>query len=318
MIHKNDSSTKSKIVKDMLLTLYAAGVLLMAPIQSSAGEGPPGLPFLRIAMDARGSARAGAMTASGTGLASLHWNPAGLAGGYDQEVLFSHLRGIENTDSEFIAMLFKKGEKNTFAISVFSNTIDGIEQRSQPSITPNGIIGANDFYAGLSYAYAVNGQLHIGASAKYLFQKIFFSSANGFAGDLGIRYLMPEKNLIFGIALKNAGAMEAFIREKPTMPTLLSGGAAYTIPQFSLYGSSLTVSAEYEFLFDGDNISRFGVEYLYGDRYSLRAGYLSGFEERNVSMGAGIAIRQFGFDYAYMPDITSFGNQHIFSLRLKI
>ena len=124
MFHKNDSSTKSKIVKDMLLTLYAAGVLLTAPIQSSAGEGPPGLPFLRIAMDARGSARAGAMTASGTGLASLHWNPAGLAGGYDQEVLFSHLRGIENTDSEFIAMLFKKGEKNTFAISVFSNTID--------------------------------------------------------------------------------------------------------------------------------------------------------------------------------------------------
>jgi hypothetical protein len=318
MIHKNNSSMKSKIVKNVFFTLYTAGVLLMAPIQSSAGEGPPGLPFLRISMDARGSALAGAMTASGTGIASLQWNPAGLAGGYDHEVLFSHLKGIENTDSEFIAMLLKKGEKSTFAFSVFSNSIDGIEQRSQPTLTPNGIIGANDFYAGLSYAYVINEQLHIGASAKYLFQKIFFSSANGFAGDVGIRYLMPDKNLIFGIALKNAGTMDAFILDKPTMPTLLNGGAAYTIPQFSIYESSLTVSAEYEILFNGDNISRFGVEYLHGDRYSLRAGYLSGFEERNLSMGAGINIRKFGFDYAYMPDITSFGNQHIFSLRLKI
>ncbi len=302
----------------LFILIILSSFLLSSPKDMHAGEGPPGLSFLRLEMDARGSALAGAMTASGTGINSLQWNPAGLAGTSEQEVLFSHLQGFADTNSEFIALLLRKGSKHTIAVSVFSNNIDGIEQRSGPTVTPNGTITAHDFYTGLTYAYTYSEKLHIGASAKYLFQKLFFDSATGFAGDIGVRYIMPDNHLNFGIALKNAGSMDAFIQEKPTMPTLLRGGAAYTIPRISHYNISLTVSSEYEIVFDGDNFSRFGIEYRYNDRYSLRTGYLTGFEERSWTIGAGIAVRRFGFDYAYIPDVTSFGNQHIYSLQLKI
>jgi len=306
-----------RVQEKNIVTVFAMILLVSILItgRSIGGENPPGLTFLRLAMDARGIALGGAMTSNGAGLSSLLWNPAGLVSGRSNEILVSHMRGFEDIDSEFIAILLKKGAGKAFAISLFSNNIGGIEQRTGPSESPNGIISAHDFYAGFTYSQRINSNLQAGVTGKYLYQKLFFDSASGFSADLGAQINLEDEKLQFGVALKNVGWMGAFLEEKPTMPALLQVGTGYTILRSS---HDLTLTGEYELLFNGNNNSRFGLEYEYFGRYSLRAGYITGFENRGFSIGTGIDLQRFVFDYAFLPNVTAFGNQHIFTLRLKI
>lgn len=279
------------------------------------GEQTPGLTFLRLDMDARGIALGGAMTSTGSGLSALLWNPAGLVSGSSNEIVVSHMRGFDDIDTEFIAFLLKRGSDTAFALSILSNNIGGIEQRTGPSESPNGIISAHDFYTGFTYSQKINSSLQAGITGKYLYQKLFFDSASGFSVDIGAQYKLEEKKLQFGISLKNVGRMGAFLKDKPTMPALLQAGTGYTI---SRSDHVLTLIGEYEVLFNGNNSARFGLEYEYYGRYSFRAGYLTGFEDRGMSIGTGMALQRFVLDYAFLPDVTAFGNQHIFSLRMKI
>jgi len=297
-------------------------VLITLPLLFSdfaqSSDNPPGLPFLRLGIDARGSALGGAVTASGIGLGALHWNPAGLVTSTANEVVFSHLRGFDGIDTEFIGLLLKKGADKAVAISVFSNNIGGIELRTRPTLTPDGIISAHDFYAGISYSHSIYERLYAGITVKYLYQKIYFSSASGYAGDIGALYILKDKGLLFGISLRNVGSMGAFLHEKPTMPALIHAGTAYNLPFLPDDKHTVQISGEYELLFKGKNSFHFGAEYRYAERYSLRAGYVTGFEAKGLSLGAGILIHRLGLDYAFLPDVTSFGSQHVFSVRLKI
>jgi len=311
--HKLIISSVRKNVISAFATIVV--VILVAAGQGIGGEKPPGLTFLRLSMDARGIALGGAMTSIGAGLSSLLWNPAGLVSGSSNEIVFSHMRGFNGIDSEFIAFLLKRGPDKAFAISLLSNNIGGIEQRTGPTVSPNGIISAHDFYTGITYSQRINSNLQAGVTGKYLFQKLFSESASGFSIDLGAQYKIEDKNVQFGLALKNVGSMGAFLKEKPTLPTLLQAGTGYT---FSSSDHDLTITGEYELLFNGNNSARFGVEYEYYGRYSFRAGYLTGFEDRGLSVGTGMALQRFVLDYAFLPDVTAFGDQHIFSLRLKI
>jgi len=306
------SSVGKKVVSGFALIII---VIFVVTGRGIGGEKPPGLTFLRLGMDARGIALGGAMTSIGAGLSSLLWNPAGLVSGISNEIVFSHMRGFDDINSEFIAFLLKRGTDKAFAISLLSNNIGGIEQRTSPTELPNGIISAHDFYTGITYSQRINSNLQAGITGKYLFQKLFFDSASGFSVDLGAQYKIEDKNVQFGLALKNIGSMGAFLEEKPSLPTLLQAGTGYKI---SRSDHNLTITGEYELLFNGNNSARFGVEYEYYGRYSFRAGYLTGFEDRGLSVGTGMALQRFVLDYAFLPDVTAFGNQHIFSLRLKI
>ena len=291
--------------------------ILFSDLARSAGN-PPGLSFLRLEIDARGIALGGALTASGTGLGALHWNPAGLARSTSNEAVFSHSRGFDGIDTEFIGLLLKKGADKAAAISILSNNIGGIELRTRPTHTPDGIISAHDFYAGISYSHLMYKHLYAGITVKYLYQKIYFNSASGYSGDIGACYILEDRGLLFGIALRNVGSMGAFSHKKPTMPALIHAGAAYNLPFLPDDKHSVQISGGYELLFKGKNRLHSGAEYRYAEKYSLRAGYVTGFESKGLSLGIGITVRQFGLDYAFLPDVTSFGSQHVFSIRLKI
>lgn len=316
------TAKKRSFVVYRTFIVLSINVLIILPLLFSdfaqGSDNPPGLPFLRLGIDARGSALGGAVTASGIGLGALHWNPAGLVINPANEVTFSHLRGFDGIDTEFIGLLLKRGANNAAAVSVFSNNIGGIELRTRPTLTPDGIISAHDFYAGISYAHSIHERLHIGITVKYLYQKIYFSTASGYAGDIGALYISKDKGLLFGVSLRNVGSMGAFLYDKPTMPALIHAGTAYDLPFLPDDKHAVQISGEYELLFKGKNSLHFGAEYRYVEKYSLRAGYVTGIEAKGLSLGAGILMYRLGLDYAFLPGVTSFGSQHIFSLRLKI
>ncbi|MFC1513921.1 hypothetical protein ACFL5P_02815, partial [candidate division KSB1 bacterium] len=188
----------------------------------------------------------------------------------------------------------------------------------KPTAEPEGLISAHDFFAGITYSQAVNDKLYFGCTAKYLYQKIYIHSSKGFSMDAGLNYLINEEGLSFGIVLQNMGTMSSMNNESPELPKLAQFGLSYLLPKFSESDNETYVSLSYETLFEGKNRFHFGGEYRYMKKYSLRAGYISGFDQRDISIGTGLIYEHIGFDYAYIPNVTTFGNQHIFSLRIKI
>ncbi|MFC1729289.1 PorV/PorQ family protein [candidate division KSB1 bacterium] len=276
----------------------------------------PGLTFLRIQGDAHGAALGGAFTASGTGLSAVEWNPAGAVLGSGHEVALGHIRGFEDTDSEYFAFLWKRSEKRILALSLFSNNIEGIEFRTRPTEKPEGIISAHDFYTGLTYSMRYGPHMQFGSTFRYLYQKIYSSSASGFSADFGARFAPEDSRYAFAIVLKNIGSMRALRYESPTMPALLRVGASYCRLIDSGSSHLFEISGEYESLFEGDDHMYFGIDYGYNRTYHFRSGYITGFEEGRMSTGAGLSINRYTFDYAYLPDITAFGNQHIMTFRL--
>ncbi|MFC1556230.1 PorV/PorQ family protein [candidate division KSB1 bacterium] len=276
----------------------------------------PGMAFLRLSADAAGAARGGALTASGTGLSAVHWNPAGLAENNGHQIYISHIKGFEDTNSEYAGLLWKRNDRQTFALTLLSNNIEGIEFRTKPTEEPEGNISAHDLYAGVSFAYKYRQDIHIGLSAKYLYQKIYLYDATGFAGDLGVRYIPEGKPYKAGIALRNIGSMQAMRSEKTEMPALMRAGATYTFTLDEKDFRSIEVSGDYEVIFDGDNHTYLGVDFRQESTYHISFGYVNGYDTGRFSYGGGVSVGKYGFDYAYLPEITSFGNQHILTLRL--
>jgi len=304
---------KHKIFSAAFLLIFG---FTIAVGPETATSQQPGLAFLRITMDAHGAARGGALTASGTGLSAIQWNPAGLVLESGNQVMISHARGLEDTDSELFSLLWKRKENQAFALSIFSNNIDNIEFRTKPTASPEGIISAHDFYAGLTYSTVYADNFQIGVTMRYLYQKIYHSDASGFSGDLGVRYAPAGRPYAFGAVLKNMGDMAALRDENPTMPALFRMGSSYTLNFQSADMHSVELAAEYETIFDGDDYLHFGLDYRYNRLYHVRLGYISGYESGRMSAGAGISKGRYTLDYAYLPEITSFYNQHLLSFIL--
>ena len=292
-------------------TTFLVCVLLMVflPYETTAQQ--PGLAFLRLTADAAGAARGGAVTATGAGITAVQWNPAGLVAGGGNEVSVSHINGFEDTDSEYFGFLWKRSEKHAVAVSLLSNNIDGIEFRTKPTAAPEAYISAHDLYAGITYSRVISGSLQAGATVKYLYQKIYSATGSGLAGDAGIRYTPAGRAYSAGLVIRNIGSMGALDTEKPTLPALMRAGAAYRIEFDSRI---VEISGDYEVIFDGDNHTYVGADYSHKGRFHIGAGYVSGYDSGRATFGGGMRIRGYAVDYAWLPDITTFGNQHVFTV----
>ncbi|MFC1477023.1 PorV/PorQ family protein [candidate division KSB1 bacterium] len=283
---------------------------------SHAQNNQPGLAFLRLSMDAAGAASGNAYTASGSGLSALHWNPAGVVQADRHEIVFTHLSGFADMNSDFFGVSWKQKESQAFALSFFSNNIDDIEARSRPTLQPDGTISAHDFYFGLTYSRKLSSSLRIGTTARYMYQKIYLYDATGVSGDIGLQYTHGKGDLTAGAVVRNIGSMNALKTEKPTMPTLARVGAAYALSFPNKNQHVLQISADYETIFEGDNHLYTGCNYGINQKYNIRFGYITGFESGRFSAGGGIFIKRYSFDYAYLPDVTSFSNHHILTFSM--
>lgn len=291
-------------------------VLVCCMFNNAAFAEDPGLPFLRVAMDARGAAMGSAGAASTTGLSALHWNPAGIAAAERNELMFSHSEGFEDTGTEYFGVLWKNNNGRSFAISVLSNNIDNIEFRTSPTPTPDGIISAHDLYAGASYAAHYGENIQYGVSVKYLYQKIYQTDASGFAADFGIMYAPKNRRFSIGASLMNSGSMSELKNESTKLPALMRIGGTYDLSGFTGENHTVEVSADYETVLDGDSYFHTGAGYRYMDRYFAGIGFISGYESGRLTAGGGIRIQRYVFDYAFLPKVTSFGNRHLFSFKL--
>lgn len=281
-----------------------------------AQAGSSGLSFLKLGVSGRGVSMGDAMSAIVEGAAATYYNPAGIFGKGESssQILLMHREWIQDVRAEFLGVSFRLDDESALGFAVNTATVSEIEIRTRPG-TVEGTFTSRDFSAGISYARIVSDELHIGITAKFLYEKIFLDESNGAAIDLGAQYKID--NLSLGLSFSNLGAMNKFRSEKTVLPALARVGPAYSIGLEDI-SSRLVVASDLLYIFpEKKSYVNLGSELLFNNTIAARAGYQVGSNSRGFSAGVGVVYGMFNLDYGFVPLSSNLGSGHTFSIGLK-
>ncbi len=276
-----------------------------------------GLSYLKIGVDARAAAMGEAYSAVANDASATYWNPAGLAGSGINSIILMHNSWLQDINHEFAAIQFVHGTHN-IAVSLNMMSVDGIELRDDTaSETPIGTTHALNTSLGLSYATHVFNEWQIGLQLKYLYEKYYLFSADGFGLDLGIQKKDLIPDLAWGLVFQNLGKMSTLKEESTPLPMIFRTGFAYLLP-FQLLENRPLVAADLNYVLDDVSTVNLGFELPVVSYVDLRLGYVFGRESQSITGGFGLNYGIFHIAYAFVPYSYDLGNSHRFSLKVDI
>lgn len=286
--------------------------MLSASLLPAAGSS--GFSFLKIGVDSRAAAMGNAASALVTDASASFWNPAGISMADGDNLVLMHNDWIEDISHEFAAVQLLSGEHN-LAVSLNMIFIPGVEVRGVvPTEEPIGESDASNLALGFSYAREVMPGLHAGIQLKYLYEKYYLHSADGYAIDLGV----VKKDLFAGIdaavTLQNLGFMHKLVNEATKLPVLLRAGLAAPL-QPSVIPGELRLAADFTADFDETTQFGVGVEYQPASYLAVRAGYLAGSDVQDLTAGLGIIFSAMEVAYAWVPFSYDLGSGHRFTFK---
>lgn len=291
-------------------------VLLLLIVSGGARAGEPGnsgFVFLRLGNGARASGMGEAFTAVADGATSIYWNPAGMAGVEGVELSVTHTEWLVDIRLEQVSVvneMFGGAVGLSFA-GMFYGDMDRYD--NYPSLVPNGTFAPYDLAVSGGYARDILPNLAVGASIKFIYAKIDFESARGWALDIGVTHKTMVEGLTLAASILNLGPQTKFVEEKFYPPLQLRGGIAYRYDSEAIRGNVILAS-DVIFPNDGDAKVHFGGEYNYGSFLSVRGGYKANYYIQGATFGLGVTYKSLRFDYGWMPMEFELGDSHRFSL----
>ena len=265
---------------------------------------PVAFTFLTVSPSARGAALAEALTAVGGDVSSGFWNPA----------LFLETKGssfsaqenffLQGSDHTFLGFGMRQNKWGS-GVSLNFRHIGDLEQRQTPSSQPLGTFSENEAAVSVGFAYAVTPSLSAGVSGKILYQKLEAYDKFGTAADLGVLYRV-NKRFKLGASILNIGPNFTLVSEPSRLPLSFRAGASFLWKDF-LFASDVV------FPRGGSAKTGWGVERSVRN-LTLRAGYQTGYDEKNFAFGLGVGHRNFRLDYAFVPYQSDLGSVHRFGL----
>lgn len=291
--------------------IYIAAVLFFTSVTTYAqndGAGNTGMAFLKLGVGAESIAMGEAYSTLSDDATAVIYNPARLHFGDSRNITLMHNSSIQDLNNDFIAAKFTFG-KVALGLGVFRSAIEDIEIRQTPG-DPIGTFSADNLSIGLSMAYKMSTDISVGVTAKWLYEKIYIDDATGVGFDLGANY--QKNNLSISAVIANLGSMDALRNVETKLPTMLRLGGGYT---FAKNDFDFRLAVEGLKVMDGGAFHiHTGGEVGYKDFIFLRAGYLSGYENKNLTTGIGFKYKGIKLDYAFVPYSGEFGTSNAFSL----
>jgi hypothetical protein len=274
-----------------------------------------GLSYLKIGVDARAAAMGDAFTAVANDASATYWNPAGLVGSVNNSVILMHNSWLQDVNQEFGAIQFINGKHN-IAISLNMISVTGIELRDETaSEIPIGDTQSLNTYLGLAYATEIFGSWLFGLQAKYLYEKYYLYSADGFALDMGIKRASVVKDLSWGFVVQNLGKMSMLKEEATKLPLILRTGVSYLLPLKILENKPL-MAVDINYVMEDITTVNLGIEFPLRTYADIRIGYVLGRESQSFTTGFGLNYDIFHIAYAFVPYSYDLGNSHRFSLKV--
>lgn len=293
-------------MKKILLCIIIFSISTSAQTASKSG-----LSFLKLGSGARNIAMSDLGVVGGNDLTNPYYNPSLIINNHHSQFSFSHNSLFADLSSEMFNASFSLFGL-PFAVGVNTTTVSDIEIRTRPGEAES-TFNAHYFSTGISTAYSFWENINTGITIKYIYENLFTDEANGIGIDLGVNYTGIMKNLVLGASLRNIGSMNQLRNETTKLPVDFRAGASY---KFILDGYKLsfnTIAGFQKYLDDDGAHLHFGGEVVYDHSFSLRIGYISGHDSKNISTGFGILWNSLNIDYAYVPVKYGLGDSHIFT-----
>ncbi len=272
-------------------------IIILLPIMLLADAGETGASFLNLDVGASAIAMGGAITALGTGVHSLFWNPGGLGWLNGSEVTVMHMEHFQSIRFENLGYAIGFNSVG-IGFSLKGLHLGGMEERTGPSATPLSTFGAYFIAPSLSLAKSFGNHFSLGTNIKLIYQSIDEYNAITFGDDIGISARNIIGGLGIGFTVTNFGTQIKFTSSSFSLPTRVRGGVSY-----SLLKERVTFAFDAAKPLDGDLQYCVGAEGKINENITLRAGYKSGLQDcgnlAGIASGVGFELGSLNIDYAF-------------------
>lgn len=329
-------------------------LILTIPLnaQGFSKAGTTGAQFLKIPVGAKAVSMASTFTSIADDPSGLYWNPAGAALFDRFEAGFCYTQWIADIDHNYIGMVVPFGESGTLGLSVIQLSSGQIENTTIAKPKGTGTYyDAQDLAISLTYAKYLVEQVSVGISIKYVNQRIWNTSAQTVAFDLGVLLHTGFYGMNVGLSFQNFGPgltlsgsdlikpydidpnsvtnplIDASLKTQPyNLPTSYRASVSMPIiggdnAPFNLYESSFLIAVDAVHLSDNPEHYSLGAEYGFFDAFFVRGGFIFNTDEEGLTLGCGIkvplGVTALKFDYGY-ASFGVFDAVHNFSLGVRI
>jgi hypothetical protein len=272
--------------------------------------------FLRIDVSARAAALNGSFVSMKDDPNVLFYNPAALGTLSRPKISASYLDHLMDVTSgslsygQYIEGIGNIGAGITYIdYGTFNRTK---ESNNLGSFDVLGTFGAGELALVAGIAGYYDDDILVGVNAKYIYSSIAEYSSTALAIDFGFLYDLPSQNLSIGGSVLNLGKqLKTYAGTREPLPLDIIVGITKRpehLPVF-LNLNFHRLNEEGKTFFDRFSAFTVGAEILMSESFRLRVGYnnkqrkafkmgtsagLAGF-----SMGAGIIVKDYQFDYAF-------------------
>lgn len=300
----------------------ALGLGLLAAPQAGAQNvsrtGTTAAAFLSIGVGPRAAALGGAFTAAADDATALYWNPAGLAGMGSGELVTAHSEWLADVSHDYIGVAMPLAGGVAGASVTILGVPDMVVRTEENQEGTGETFDASDLAIGVTYGRRITDRFSLGATAKFIQQRIWHSTASGVALDLGTQFRTDFfGGLTIGAALTNFGTdlrlngrdLRTTVDPDPTQEG--NNGeipADYALESWSLpldfklgvvmqpmhsRMNELTISVDALHPSSNYESVNFGAEYGFRQRIYFRGGFNGMFlPEREGGLALGVGVRQ--------------------------
>lgn len=277
--------------------------------------------FVKIGIGARQTALGEASISSVRDVNAVFWNPAGISGIRSTEASFNYATWFADLKHFSGAVALKWEDVGFLALSYVSLDYGKIPEALVPLSGGSGdtrtgrFFGGGDNLFGFTFSREFTDRLSIGATIKYLEERLWVYNVHLFAFDVGTFYDTRFKGIKIAMSAQNFGEsvkwLESSDREE-----------GYDIPLVFRIGTSMNLVSQDDGLVDfGENHKvvldvdaihtndyserlHIGAEYWFWNFMAIRTGYKFNYAEGNWSFGFGIEqvseVVGIRLDYAYV------------------
>ena len=259
------------ILTSFVVLLGLAVMLSPVAVWAQAKVGTTGAQFLELGVSARAMGMAEAFVAVADDISSAYYNPAGLTYLYGREAAFTYVQMPADIGFGFAALgLPLESIGGVLGISVYGLSSGSIDETDYNKIPTGQTFTWTDMALAVSYGRYLTDRFSIGVTVKYLHEKVHAYSANGWAADVGTLFNTGFRGFRIGMGITNFGPDMKFIKNAFPLPINFKFGGAINV----IEGDNHLVTFAAEGSHPSDNLEKYntGIEYIFMDRFILRAG----------------------------------------------
>ncbi|MFH0990690.1 MAG: PorV/PorQ family protein [bacterium] len=289
--------------------------------------------FLKIPVGAKAASMANTYSSVADNATAMYWNASGIAQLDRMQVSISHSSWLAGLTHAYAGIVIPAGGKSAVGLSGIALQSGKIEQTTIERPEGTGVsYDALDFALGLTYARSMTEYVDIGATVKYINQRIWSETAHTVAVDFGALLRTGFKDLTIGLSFQNFGpglsmAGRELIRQLDQDPASTANPYVQTNLQTQEWDLPTSYRVSTSISLIGDNgitqipNSRFilaldaahptdnpehysiGGEYEFAGTIAIRGGYAFQTDEEGLTLGVGLKLPVqgsiFSFDYGY-------------------